>query len=70
MSDVLERVAEANGVTREEVEKEIQKAIKEAHTNCGEQGEEFWKCLSPNGEEPSVEETLEALTLLMSKRKK
>ena len=68
MSDVLERVAEANGVTREEVEREIQKAIKEARKNCGEQGKEFWDSLSPNGAEPSVEETLEALMLLMRKK--
>ena len=30
MKDILEKVAEKNGITRDEVESEIQKAIKEA----------------------------------------
>lgn len=55
MKDILEKVAEKNGITRDEVESEIQKAIKEAMKNRQPQAQSFWKEVSPDGQIPSVE---------------
>ena len=53
MKDILEKVAEKNGITRDEVESE--KAIKEAMKSRQPQAQRFWKEVSPDGQIPSVE---------------
>lgn len=55
MKDILEKVAEKNGITRDEVESEIQKAIKEAMKSRQPQAQRFWKEVSPDGQIPSLE---------------
>lgn len=55
MKDILEKVAEKNGITKDEVESEIQKAIKEAMKSRQPQAQRFWEEVSPDGQIPSVE---------------
>lgn len=58
MSKLIEQIAIKNGVTSEEVECEIKDAIHIAmqNRNATPESKEIWEKLSPNGEEPSVEE--------------
>ena len=50
MKDILEKVAEKNGITRDEVESEIQKAIKEAMKSRQPKAQQFWKEVAPDGQ--------------------
>ena len=58
MSKLIEQIAKKNGVTPKEVECEIKKAIRIAmiNRNATPESKAIWEKLSPNGEEPSVEE--------------
>lgn len=58
MSKLIEQIAIKNGVTPEEVESEIKEAIHAAMTNrnATPESKAIWEKLSPNGEEPSVED--------------
>lgn len=68
MKDILEKVAVSNGVTRDEVESEIQKAIKEAMKSRQPQAQRFWKEVSPDGQIPSVETVIALIVEQVNKR--
>lgn len=68
MKDILEKVAVSNGVTRDEVESEIQKAIKEAMKSRQSQAQRFWKEVSPDGQIPSVETVIALIVEQVNKR--
>lgn len=68
MKDILEKVAVSNGVTRDEVESEIQKAIKEAMKSRQPQAHSFWKEVSPDGQIPSVETVIALIVEQVNKR--
>lgn len=68
MKDILEKVAVSNGVTRDEVESEIQKAIKEAMKSRQPQSQRFWKEVSPDGQIPSVETVIALIVEQVNKR--
>jgi len=58
MSKLIEQIALKNGVTPEEVECEIKEAIQMAMLNrdATPESKALWEKLSPNGEEPTVED--------------
>lgn len=58
MSKLLEQIALKNGVSPEKVEHEIKEAIHAAMANRNDTPESkaLWEKLSPNGEEPTVED--------------
>ena len=56
MKDIFEQIAIQEGISVEEVKKEMQAAIKEADRKSSPEGEMFWKEVSPNGEDISVED--------------
>lgn len=68
MKDILEKVAVSNGVTRDEVESEIQKAIKEAMKSRQPQAQRFCKEVSPDGQIPSVETVIALIVEQVNKR--
>lgn len=68
MKDILEKVAVSNGVTRDEVESEIQKAIKETMKSRQPQAQRFWKEVSPDGQIPSVETVIALIVEQVNKR--
>lgn len=68
MKDILEKVAASNGVTRDEVESEIKKAIKEAMKSRQPQAQGFWKELSPDGQMPSVETVIALIAEKVNER--
>lgn len=68
MKDILEKVAVSNGVTRDEVESEIQKAIKEAMKSRQLQAQRFWKEVSPDGQIPSAETVIALIVEQVNKR--
>lgn len=68
MKDILEKVAEKNGVTRDEVESEIQKAIKEAIKSRQPEAQQFWKEVAPDGQTPSVETVIALIAKKVNER--
>lgn len=68
MKDILEKVAEKNGVTRDEVESEIQKAIKEAMTSRQPEAQQFWKEVAPDGQTPSAETVIALIVKKVNER--
>lgn len=63
MKDIFEKVAENNGVSAKEVEREIRKALKAAQKNADPQAQAFWQKLSPDGREPDPEKLIALLAL-------
>ena len=55
MKNIIEKVAEKNGVTKDEVETEIKKTIEEAMKSQQPEAQQFWKEVAPDGQIPSVE---------------
>lgn len=70
MKDIFEKVAENNGVSAKEVEREIRKALKKAQANPDPQVQAFWQKVSPDGNEPDLEKliALLALEIMMSEK--
>lgn len=68
MKDILEKVAEKNGITRDEVESEIQKAIKEAMKSRQPQAQRFWKEVAPDGQTPSAETVITLIAKKVNER--
>ena len=68
MKDILEKVAEKNGITRDEVESEIQKAIKEAMKSRQPKAQQFWKEFPPDGQTPSAETVIALITKKVNER--
>ena len=58
---VIEKVAKNNGITSEEVEREIEFAIKAAMKNPNSDVRLVWKKLSPDGRLPTAEELTEKI---------
>lgn len=56
MKDIFEHIAIQEGISVEEVKREMQMAIKEAKRQMTPQGESFWNEISPNSEDVSVED--------------
>lgn len=68
MKDILEKVAEKNSVTRDEVESEIQKAIKEAMKSRQLEAQQFWKEVAPDGQTPSAENVIALIAKKINER--
>jgi len=68
MKDILEKVAEKNGITRDEVESEIQKAIKEAMKSRQPKAQQFWKGVAPDGQTPSAETVITLIAKKVNER--
>lgn len=68
MKDILEKVAEKNGITRDEVESEIQKAIKEAMKSWQPKAQQFWKEVAPDGQTPSAETVITLIAKKVNER--
>lgn len=68
MKDILEKVAVSNGVTRDEVESEIQKVIKEAMKSRQPQAQRFWKEVAPDGQTPSAETVITLIAKKVNER--
>lgn len=68
MKDILEKVAEKNGITRDEVESEIQKAIKEAMKSRQQEAQQFWKEVAPDGQTPSAETVIALIAKKVNER--
>lgn len=68
MKDILEKVAEKNSVTRDEVESEIQKAIKEAMKSRKLEAQQFWKEVAPDGQTPSAETVIALIAKKVNER--
>ena len=68
MKDILEKVAEKNSVTRDEVESEIQKAIKEAMKSRQPEAQQFWKEVSADGQTPSAETVIALIAKKVNER--
>ena len=61
MKDIFETVAEQNGVSADEVEKEIEKAIDLALNSANPQQAELWKEISENEEMPTPETVVDRI---------
>ena len=61
-SKIIKQVAKQNGVTPEEVEKEIKEAIRIGMTSQNPIVQARWKLISPSDKAPTVDEFLTYLT--------
>ena len=68
MKDILGKVAEKNGVTRDEVEIEIKRAIEEAMKSQKPEAKRFWKEVAPDGQTPSVETVIALIAEKVNER--
>lgn len=68
MKDILEKVAGKNSITRDEVESEIQKAIKEAMKSRKLEAQQFWKEVAPDGQTPSAETVIALIAKKVNER--
>lgn len=70
MKNIFEKVAENNGVSAKEVEREIQKAVAAARRNSDPQVQAFWQKNAPDGSDPDLEKliALLALEVMMSEK--
>lgn len=59
---ILKAVADKNGVTAEQVENEIKKAIRQAMASDDPQAQALWKQIAPDGSEPDLDAFLEFVT--------
>lgn len=64
MKNIIEQIAKENGVTAQEVEKDIQDAINLAMQNP--KASSFWSALCPDGEAPTIEELVSVLATHLS----
>ena len=58
MQDIIEMIAAKNGVTPEEVRREMGQALKEARSSSDLQIRATWEKISINGEEPASEDVV------------
>ena len=58
IESILNNVAEQNGVTVEEVKREIQAIIDELYDNDDPAIKAKWHCMTENGEKPSIEQLI------------
>ena len=58
MQDIIEMIAAKNGVTPEEVRREMEQALKEARASSDLQIRATWEKISINGEEPASEDVV------------
>ena len=58
VKNIIRRIATENGVTPEEVEKEMMDAIRIGMSSTDPNVQAHWKKMSPNGSEPTLEEVL------------
>lgn len=59
--DVIKTIAKENGVSTKEVYDEMTKAIRAAKENPDPKVQMMWKCLFPNGKEPTPEKFINTL---------
>ncbi len=62
MNKIIKTIAKRNGVSPKEVRKEMQIAIREGmkNRNANDFSRAFWDSISPNGEEPTINQFIEA----------
>ncbi len=62
MKDIIKQIAQKNGVSTKEVEREMRFAIREGmkNRNNNEVSKAFWDSISPNGEEPTIKQFIMA----------
>jgi hypothetical protein len=65
---IIKQIAKKDGATEKQVEKDMKEAISIAMKSPNPEAQRFWKQVSPNGKEPSVEEFIRAITLEVLKR--
>lgn len=52
---IIRQIAKENGVTPKEVETEMREAIRIGMASANPEVQEFWKQVSPDGKEPSLD---------------
>ena len=68
MKDIFEKVAENNGVSAKEVEREIRKALKAARKNADPQAQAFWQKTASDGSDPDLEKLIALLAIQVMMR--
>lgn len=59
---IIQAVAAKNGVTPEQVESEIKKAVRLAMASDDPNAQALWKQMAPDGKEPELDAVLDYLT--------
>ena len=65
---IIKQIAKREGVTEQQVEKDMKKAIRLAMASPNPDAQKFWKQIAPDGEEPSVDAFLKAISTEVVKR--
>lgn len=65
---IIKQIAKREGVTEKQVENDMQEAIRLAMTSPNLDAQKFWKQISPDGSEPSVDTFLKAISAEILKR--
>jgi hypothetical protein len=68
IKNIIRRIATENGVTPEEVEKEMMNAIRIGMSSTDPNVQAHWKRMSPSGTEPTINEVLTYLVSETVKR--
>ncbi|MGN0539138.1 MAG: sporulation initiation factor Spo0A C-terminal domain-containing protein [Candidatus Fimenecus sp.] len=61
MKHIIEEIAKQNGVSKEEVIRDIQEAISIAMQSENAEAKAFWKQLAPDGKQPPIETVIRAI---------
>lgn len=51
---IIRQIAKSNGVTPQEVERDMKEAIRQAMASTDPQAQAFWKQIAPDGKEPDI----------------
>lgn len=65
---IIKTIAKIEDTTEHQIEKEMQEAIRLAMVSKNPDAQRFWKQISPDGSEPSVDTFLKAISAEVSKR--
>lgn len=65
---IIKQIAKREGITEQQVEKDMKKAIRLAMASPNPDAQKFWKQIAPDGKVPSVEEFLKAISIEVLKR--
>lgn len=69
MEKIIKEIARKHGVSPNQVKLQMQLAIRHAmlNQNTSDYAKNFWKKLSPDGKEPSVEKFCKAVSALVNR---
>ena len=65
---IIKQIAKREGVTEQQVEKDMKKAIRLAMASPNPDAQKFWKQIAPDGEEPSIDTFLKAISITVVKQ--